>query len=108
MSRKLIIAVDFDGTLCNSTTIGEPNNKLIKKLIKARSDGHKVILWTCREGDNLEEAVKWCEKKGLIFDKVNDNLDDIVWKPSRKVLADIYIDDRSVDPENFCNSDYFD
>ncbi len=45
-----IIAVDFDGTLCFSKwpDCGEPNQPLINYLKKWKSDGNKLILWTCR------------------------------------------------------------
>ena len=39
-----------------------------------RAEGHKLILWTCRCGEYLEQAIKWCEEQGLIFDAINENL----------------------------------
>ena len=73
--KNKIIAVDFDGTLCENRypEIGEPNEELIKYLIKRQVDGDKLILWTCRCGDILEQAVNWCHDHGLVFDAVNDN-----------------------------------
>ena len=61
MSKKLKIAVDFDGTLCTYAfpKIGEQSPKhleLMQTLIKLREDGHKLILWTNR-GDNEEYPV---------------------------------------------------
>lgn len=56
------------------------------------------MLWTCRNGDRLLEAVKWCEKLGLKFDTVNENLPEVLeWMggDSRKIFADWYIADRS-------------
>ena len=62
-----IYAVDFDGTLCESKWpgIGAPNKKLIQHLIQRRTEGAKVILWTCRVEEHLKEAVDWCSKFGL-------------------------------------------
>ncbi len=59
-----IYAVDFDGTLCESRWpgIGAPNTKLIEYLIKKRKEGAKVILWTCRVEEKLQEAVEWCKE----------------------------------------------
>lgn len=96
-----IIAVDFDGCLCVKKwpDIGDPNRKAIDALIKRRAEGDKVILWTCREGQKLEEAVLWCAKHGLEFDAVNDNLPEnkeYFGNNSRKVFANEYWDDRSV------------
>ena len=46
----MIIAVDFDGTLCEECwpEIGKPNLKLIGELIYRRSLGDRLILWTCQ------------------------------------------------------------
>lgn len=73
MEKKIeIIAVDFDGTLCSECypAIGMPNLPLFALLKGARRQGKKVILWTCRCGDLLEEAVAWCRMFGLEFDAV--------------------------------------
>lgn len=108
MDRKYTIyAVDFDGTLCESVFpgIGKPNMALISHLIKRRKQGNKVILWTCRVGDRLEEAVRWCKERGLEFDAINDNLSEMVEKwgnQSRKVFADVYIDDKAVNKPKYC------
>jgi len=95
-----IIAVDFDGTLCTERypEIGEANVNLINALIERRKCCDKLILWTCREEALLEDAVAWCKQHGLIFDAVNDNLEEIKQKyqhNSRKITADIYIDDKA-------------
>ena len=64
-----IIAVDFDGTLCENKwpDIGEPNIKLIDYLKKRQEDGDKLVLWTCRTGEYLSDAVCWCLEKGVRF-----------------------------------------
>lgn len=94
-----IIAVDFDGTLCFSKwpDCGEPNYGLINYLKKWKSEGNKLILWTCRAGDALSKAVAWCKEQNLEFDAINDNLPEIVeyyGSNSRKITCDWYIDDR--------------
>ena len=107
-NKKLTIAVDFDGTLCEYAfpLIGKQNEQqlfLIKKLIKLRKNGHKIILWTNR-GDNekyptLTKAINWCKEKGLEFDAVNDNLPSQkkLSGYSPKIMADMYIDDKSLE-----------
>ncbi len=98
----MIIGIDFDGTLCEHKypEIGKPNLNLITKLIDRQFKGDKLILWTCRDGKRLDEAVEWCDIYGLVFDAINDDLPEIkrtfTFK-SKKVYADIYIDDR-----NYC------
>lgn len=101
-----IYAVDFDGTLCESVWpgIGEPNTKLIEHLIKRRKEGAKLILWTCRVGEKLQEAVEWCKDHGLEFDAVNDNIPEMIachGNNCRKVFATCYIDDLAVDKEKY-------
>lgn len=95
-----IIAVDFDGTLCENEwpDIGKPNQIVIKELIKQQADGAKLILWTCREDDRLQAAVTWCLEHGLRFDAVNDNLEEnkvLFGNNSRKVYATEYWDDKA-------------
>ena len=98
-----IIAVDFDGTLCEQCwpEIGRPTLKLIGELIYRKSIGDRLILWTCRAGEQLDQAVEWCRDYGLVFDAINDNLPEIVelyGNNSRKITADIYIEDRAQMP----------
>ena len=95
-----IYAVDFDGTLNTAEypKLGEPNTELFQFLIKRQQSGDKIILWTCREGDLLQEAVIYCRANGLEFDTVNDNIPENKNKYKnncRKVYADYYIDDRN-------------
>ena len=109
MTKKLTIAVDFDGTLCTYAFPGigeqtENHKQLMDTLIRLRQNGHKLILWTNR-GDNdkyksLTEAVEWCRNKGLEFDEVNKNLPEKELSKlsgySPKIMADYYIDDKAL------------
>lgn len=101
-----IIAVDFDGTLCANAwpSIGSPNLELFEALRKARSQGAHLILWTCRTGSMLKEAVMWCRGYGLYFDSVNEDAPSTValfGGDGKKVYADIYIDDKAATPKDF-------
>lgn len=114
--KKLVIAVDFDGTLCEYSfpNIGKQNEhhkKLMSILIKLKQNGHKIILWTNR-GDNekyksLSEAVEWCKNQGLEFDQVNKNIPEKELTKlsgySPKVIADYYIDDKALSFNNTQN-----
>ena len=107
MSKKLTIAVDFDGTLCEYAfpSIGAQSleqKELMDTLIQLRQDGHKLILWTNR-GDNeqyksLTEAINWCKDRGLEFDSVNENLPNQkkLSGYSPKIMADYYLDDKAI------------
>ena len=112
-----VIAVDFDGTLCEYAfpEIGEQkqhHKELLELLIQMRFKGHKLILWTCR-GDNAEypclsQAINWCKKQGLEFDSINENIKGTkkLSGPSPKVVADFYIDDKAIcfDEKEFLSS----
>lgn len=95
----MIIAVDFDGTLAvtDYPKIIKPISEVIEFCKLRQAKGDTIILWTCRHGKELDEAVKWCGKQGLFFDYINENPPDrvMVYGASRKVYADLYIDDHS-------------
>lgn len=93
-----IIATDFDGTLCENKwpDIGAPNYEVIDYLIEQRRCGCKIVLWTCRVGDELTNAVAWCRDRDLEFDAVNRNVKEVVelfGSDTRKIFANEYIDD---------------
>lgn len=95
-----IIAVDFDGTLCENKwpEIGEPNRELIAYLKGRQAAGDKLVLWTCRVGEILKNAIDWSTEQGIIFDAVNENLPEVVSSfgtDTRKIFANEYIDDRN-------------
>ena len=102
----MIIAVDFDGILCTNDfpNIGYPNYKVISLIRQLIDAGHEVILWTSRAGKELSAAIEWCEDYGLHFTEVNENApsnrDQYSAKypeGTRKVYADIYIDDHNLE-----------
>ncbi|SHI35478.1 hypothetical protein SAMN04488096_101255 [Mesonia phycicola] len=98
--KSLIIAVDFDGTIVESRypEIGETKIFAFETLKKLEQEGHRLILWTYRHGKRLQEAVDFCEKNGIKFYAVNQSYPEEEFDPaiSRKINADIFIDDRNV------------
>lgn len=104
MEYPEIYAVDFDKTLSMAKypDVGEPNIKLIEILKEKQAAGDKIILWTCREGELLEQAVEYCREYGLEFDAVNDNIQENIEKfgnNCRKIFANYYVDDKSIEPD---------
>lgn len=100
MDRPIIVAVDFDGILCQDKfpEIGEPNYDMISFVRRLQDSGIETILWTSRVDDRLAEAIVWCEGRGLHFTSINDNTPnnkEQYGTNPRKVYADIYMDDRS-------------
>lgn len=96
----MVIAVDFDGTIVDDRfpEIGKEKLFAFETLRALHNDRHKLILWTCRSGRRLDEAVNFCRSKGVEFYAVNANYPDepILEATSRKIVADLYIDDRSL------------
>lgn len=100
MSRK-VIAVDFDDTLFTNAWpgVGEPIWPVINKAKEEQANGAAIILWTCRIGESLDNAVEACRKVGLIPDAVNETLPEWLetWVDDpRKIGANEYWDDRAV------------
>lgn len=99
----MIIAVDFDGTIVEHKypSIGKEIPFATASLRQLIQDGHKLILWSVREGELLNDAVKWCEERGVRFYAVNADLDEDyddhqgTTHFSRKIKADMFIDDRN-------------
>ena len=96
----LIIAIDFDGTIVEDAypKIGKPILFAFETLKKLQENGHRLILWTYRSGDKLNEAVSFCEDNGIHFYAVNKSFSEEEYSDdiSRKINADLFIDDRNI------------
>lgn len=100
--KTTVVAVDFDNTICYTTkypNIDKPIPHAMDVLRVLMNDPYTIlILWTCREGEYLQQALDFCELYGIKFDYVNENCKhnlDLYTVNCRKVSADIYIDDKS-------------
>ena len=100
ISETLTIAVDFDGTIVedNYPKVGRENLFAFDTLKKLQEKGHRLILWTYRNGKALEEAVAFCKANGIVFYAINKSFPEEDFNPkySRKINADMFIDDRNV------------
>lgn len=97
----MTIAIDFDNTIAFSTFPQiECNHPFSAQIISEwRRRGHYIIIWTCRCGDYLTAAINYMVENGIEFDRINDNHPDNVRQfgfNSRKINADVYIDDRNI------------
>lgn len=105
---KEVIAIDFDGVLCENEwpNIGKPNASIIE-LVKQLKQQYIIILWTCREGKDLNEAIEWCKQYNLQFDYINDNAKERIEQyhhNSRKISADYYLDDKNIQSISIINN----
>lgn len=97
----MIIAIDFDGTIVTHEypKIGREIPFAIDSLIRLQQDHqYQIVLWTVREGVELEEAVEYCKARGLEFYAINNNYPEETAKDQqpRKLKADLFIDDRNL------------
>jgi len=105
--QKLLIAVDFDGTIVEHQfpELGAPLPGAIETLRALSQAGHRLILFTCREDEMdgtgrryLTEAMDFCKQNGINFLSANETPSNDDFRPQggRKVYADVYIDDRNL------------
>ena len=101
MFIPLKIAVDFDGTIVEHRypEIGKEILFAFDTLKALQKQGHQLILWTYRSGKELDEAVEYCRQNGLEFYAVNKSYPEEEFDEyyaSRKIEADLFIDDRNI------------
>lgn len=96
MTSTNIIAVDFDGTITTQSpypVTGNIRHEAIRVLKRLQKElNYKLLLWTCREGKDLQQAITLLAEQGLYFDFVNT----IDFQTSRKPLVDYVIDDKNL------------
>jgi len=96
----MIIAIDFDGTIVEHKypALGKEIPFATETLKMLQKKGHRLILWTYRAGRELDEAVEFCKSRGLDFYAINKNYPEEVYDASisRKIHANLYIDDRNL------------
>ena len=97
----MTIAVDFDGTIVEHRypEIGREIPFATDTLRMLAQEGHRLILWSVREGELLDEAVAWCRERGVEFYAVNRDFPEETRNHdnySRKLKVELFIDDRNV------------
>lgn len=93
--KKIIILLDFDNTILPYNDV-ERNlcNKVFESVLEAQKLGTHLILYTCRDGRDLDNAIDYCGKRGLYFDDVNPQTPSFEGL-SIKPLCNIMLDDRA-------------
>ena len=94
----MVVAVDFDGTVVTHEypAIGQELPGAAECLRKLVAQGHKLILYTMRSGEHLDEAVQWFDNRGIPLWGVNENRGQKHWTTSPKIYANLYIDDAAL------------
>lgn len=98
------IAIDWDGTIVNDGAYpeaGKFKNNAVDTIRRIIKHGGEVVIWTCRNGYEQEEKIKKKLSTAGIYDfKINQPFDHFTniygGDNSRKIFADVYIDDRAI------------
>ena len=100
MDKKLIIAIDFDGTIVTHEypQIGKLAPYAKEVINELAAAGHKLFLWTMRDDRGkdmmLSEAMMFLEDEGINIHKFNHS--PAQFSTSPKQFAHIYIDDATL------------
>lgn len=91
----MIIAIDFDGTIVEHEypIIGKAVPLAIETIKKWQKEGHSIILYTMRSGQELFDAVDYLTNAKIELYGINANPTQKEWTASPKVYAQLYIDD---------------
>jgi len=95
---RVIIAIDFDGTLVDHRypEIGDPVPGAVETVKMLQRAGCCWILLTMRSGAFLDKAHVWCTEHGLYPWALNHNPEQHSWTNSPKIYAHWYIDDAAI------------
>lgn len=93
----MVICLDFDGTVTTHDypKIGKDIGAfpVLKKIIDS---GHKIVLFTMRSGEELDEAVEFLKNNGIELFGINKNPTQVDWTESPKAFDNLYIDDAAL------------
>lgn len=94
----MIVAVDFDGTIVTHEypKIGKPVPFALETLKLLQERGDKIMLWTMRSDEFLDQAVSYLLENGIHPWGVNENPEQMSWTESNKQYAHKYIDDAAL------------
>ena len=94
----MTIAVNFDGTCVKHKypLVGDSVDGAVSVLKELVRKGHKIILYTMRNGDLLDDAISWFIDNDIELWGINRNPEQYRWFSSPKVFANLYIDDAAL------------
>ncbi len=96
--KSLTLAIDFDGTIVSHAypNIGEPIKNAKEVMDRLMERGHKIVIWTARNGKDLEKVRNWLIKNKYHFECINKNIINAPYRPWPKIYCDLFIEDRNV------------
>ena len=102
MKKKKTVAIDFDGTIVEHMfpEIGAIKKNVVDKMKEWYEQGHTIIIWTCRTDQYAEEARKFLDDNEIPYHYFNENPTNPLGDWCRKILADVYLDDRALNVDD--------
>ena len=103
LDKEIKITVDFDNTcvLEDFPLVGADIPYAVETLKRLVSNGVKLILWTCRQNEQLNDAVEWFIHNDIQLFGVNEDphIDETLaalYGIPRKIIGHFNIDDRNL------------
>lgn len=94
--KKIIVAVDFDDTICPWNLFNEKKCLEVINLVKQVVEvGAYVVIHTACDEKRYPEIKEWCKKHNLRLDTIGDNPVPLKYGNSRKPYYNILLDDRA-------------
>lgn len=97
--HQIVLAIDFDETMAEPAYphIGAPKPNLSFCFKALKEKNYYIIIWTCREGLDVEKIKEWCIRHNILYDQINEHHPTLIKhykNNTRKIMADVYIDDK--------------
>lgn len=96
---EIIIAIDFDGTICEAQypEVGKERECAKEYINKLYDLGYGIVINTCRTLHAATNAINFMEERGIKYHYFNTNFPHLIEEygnDCRKISADIYVEDR--------------
>ena len=97
--KNEIISIDFDGTIVDFAypNVGKPKPNVVAVIQRLRSEGHKILIFTCRTSKkDIDAAKDMLDTYCIPYDGINENVPNAIFPAYPKIHAHLYIDDRQL------------
>ena len=96
--KNKIVACDFDGTVVTHEypNMGKDVPGAVSVLKELVEKGARLILYTMRSDDKLQDAVNWFKEREIPLWGINENPEQKSWTNSPKIYAHDDIDDAAL------------
>ena len=96
LHKNIIIAVDFDDTICTwGLNTQTECNFIIEKLKTYQQQGAYIVIFTACNKDRFEDISNFCNQNDLIITGINKTPIDLPYGNNGKIYANVFLDDRA-------------